>query len=102
MLLPYLYRSHWRLLVVDIDEKTIIILDPYKCGKDDKRAEDSFKRFLEACLKTSLNTLQGIDFKRKKMFNNRPFQKASDENNCGVYILHYIKCIAENQNLVHR
>lgn len=29
ILLSYLYQSHWRLLVVDIDEKTIILLDSY-------------------------------------------------------------------------
>ena len=85
-------------MVTDIDERTIIVLDPYKSGKDDKRAEELFKRFLEACPKISLNTLQNINFKRKKMFNNRPFQKASDGTNCGVYILHYIKCNGEGQD----
>lgn len=98
ILLPYLYRSHWRLLIVDIEEATISVLDPYKYGKDKKRAEESFKKFLKICPKTSMSTLKNIDFKQKKVFNNRPFQKANDKNNCGIYVLHYIKCIAEGKN----
>jgi len=45
MLLPYLYQSHWRLLIVDIDEKTITLLDPYKHGKDNERVLHLFEKF---------------------------------------------------------
>jgi len=96
MLLPYLYQSHWRLLV-DIEEKTIMLLDPYKHGKD-KRVIQSFNKFLKSCPKTSLNKLKHINFKEKKMTSNRPFQKSDDGNNCGVYVLHYITCIAESKD----
>jgi len=94
MLLPYLYQSHWRLLIVDIDEKTITLLDPYKHGKDNKRVLHLFEKFLRSCPKTSLSNLQKIKFKENKI-SDRPFQKTDDTNNCGVYVLHYIKCFAE-------
>jgi len=94
MLLPYLYQSHWRLLIVDI-EKTITLLDLYKHGKDNERVLHLLEKFLRSCPKTSLSKLQKIKFKKNKI-SDRPFQKTDDTNNCNVYVLHYIKCFAED------
>jgi hypothetical protein len=96
-MLPYLYQLRWRLLTVDIDE-TITLLDPYKYGKDNKGVLHLFQKFLKAYPTTSLNKLQNIQFKEKKI-SNRPFQKFNDGNNYGVYVLHYIKYYAEGKDL---
>ncbi|KAK0076609.1 hypothetical protein PV325_005095 [Microctonus aethiopoides] len=48
ILMPYLYSSHWYLLIVNIDENTISHLDPKTMrSHDSHRAIRAFKKYLE-------------------------------------------------------
>ncbi|KYN28566.1 hypothetical protein ALC57_02007 [Trachymyrmex cornetzi] len=39
--------------------------------------------------------MQNIEFKETEI-STRPYQ--TDANNCGIYVLHYLKCIAEDKD----
>ena len=95
LLMPYLYKSHWYLLVADIEEKTLILLDPLECSgnQEYKRVHRAFTKFLDTC-PNSIGELKNIKWKRVYDID-RPYQARSDSNNCGVYVLYYLKCIGE-------
>jgi len=63
-------------------------------SKDNKRAIQLFRKFLKDCSKIFLSKMQNIEFKETKI-SSRPFQ--NDANNCDIYILYYLKCIAEER-----
>ena len=64
MLIPYLYLSHWCLLIVDLNKSTILHLDPKLIqSSDKKRAIAAFKKYLK---ETSL-----IDKSNKNICNRR-------------------------------
>jgi len=99
MLLPYLYNSHWYLLVLDITNNTILHLDPQVITSNDKRrAINAFKSYTKDC---SIVDTAGVRFCdkpwREITCNKRPFQ--SDIFNCGVYIIYYISCIIRKESI---
>ena len=96
LIMPYLRRSHWRVFVADVKEKTLMLLDPVKCAANEEydRVHRQFTKFIDMS-PNSMGELQNIEWKR--VYNNdRPYQADSDSNNCGIYVLHYIKSIGEN------
>lgn len=46
IIIPYMYMSHWRLLVVDTRENKIGVLDPYGSLGDEDRAIKAFQNFI--------------------------------------------------------
>ena len=94
--MPYLRRSHWRVFVADVEEKTLMLLDPVKCAANEEydRVHREFTKFIDI-RSNSMGKLQNTEWKR--VYNNdRSYQVDSDSNNSGIYVLHYIKSIGEN------
>ncbi|KAH0567842.1 hypothetical protein KQX54_014869 [Cotesia glomerata] len=98
LLLPYCYDSHWRLLVVDINLKQLILLDPRLVSTDTTRVVEAFTSFIKDCHVTS-------PFRKLKDFNwtvttgptGRPYQPDGDIENCGVFCMYYLQCIYKNE-----
>ena len=50
VLFPYTWRLHWRILVLDVDNKTIQVLHPISIkASDSKRVIEEFKKYLAEC-----------------------------------------------------
>lgn len=99
LMMPYLFSSHWRLFVVNVNEKKIMLLDPYGNNIDDKdRAKREFMSYVRCCKKgTSLHSLSNIDW---EICDNtaRPYQPLNDGYSCGVYVMHYMQCLGKRES----
>lgn len=97
MLLPYLYNSHWYLLIINLNKNTILHLDPkYLKSPDKKRAITVFKNYLKesSLLYNSDKKMCDKPF-REITCTDRPLQ--NDAYNCGIYVIYYINCIIRNE-----
>ena len=101
ILFPYVFKEHWRLFVLDVEAKTIRIFDPIqRNARDKKRAVNAFLRYLSSCKNSQeyvTNNLSDIDWTVTEDMDDRPMRK--DSYNCGVYVLHYLDCLAKGKKL---
>ncbi|CAB0040745.1 unnamed protein product [Trichogramma brassicae] len=98
VIIPYLYKCHWRLLVIEIAEKTYAFFDPYNCDDDVERALDALNYFLTKCKKDSPLQVLYSTKRTRKVYENVPSQMVADGSSCGLYVLHYIKTIGNCKN----
>lgn len=91
--MSYLDCSHWLLLVVNVLDKTVSLYDSLKIILDE-RYLNAFTKFLSECLKVSSFSKLSKTQCCVKEAPKRPYQ--TDDYNCGLFIMHYIKCIYEN------
>lgn len=94
--MPYVYRDHWCLFVVDTNKKTTMHLDPFfeDWTQSSKRTTMCNKNFLQY-LKISRNFVQNnwnsskIKWKRENLLSqSRPLRPPGDSFNCGLFVLH--------------
>lgn len=101
LLLPYVYNSHWRLLVVNIKNKTLCLLDPY--ANDDVEYERVVKAFKEFIIKfkspSNFPSLKHVEWKRLHFAEERPIQPSNDGTNCGLLVMRYLEGIGKNENM---
>lgn len=97
MLLPYLYESHWYLLIIDFDKQTILHLDPkFLVSPDKERATTAFKNYLKESSLLDTNSKHVSDKTwREIIHNDRSLQ--NDGYNCGIYVIYYIMSIIRNE-----
>lgn len=98
MLLPYLYNSHWCLLIIDFNKHTILHLDPKFLDSPDKeRAVTAFKRYMKESSLLDINSKHIVCDKswREIILNDRPVQ--NDAYNCGIYVMYYMMSVIRNQ-----
>ncbi|XP_057335038.1 uncharacterized protein LOC130673843 [Microplitis mediator] len=94
ILMPYLLCSHWQLLVVNIQDESVMLYDPFALPLDETYL-DAFKKFIGECEKvSSFSKLAKLNWSIKKPPVKRPYQ--TDDYNCGVYVMHYIECLYKN------
>ena len=100
VLLPYVYKNHWMLLVLDVTNQTIKHIDPMsRCSTYRDKAVQAFKKYLSDC-KTDghlSNNLCNINWKILDDDEERPMQK--DQCNCGSYVMYFLDCIATGKPL---
>lgn len=96
--IPYCFGRHWRLLTLDVENKTIMHLDPI-CQDDatGDRAIKLFLNFLKECQTINVINLCEITWQRVYYTNDRPIQK--DGYNCGSYIMCFMNRLAERKPL---
>ena len=96
--LPYCYNSHRCLLVLNVEERTIIHLDSMDI-KDTTgdRAIEAFLRYLKECQLHKVNNLCYLNWDRKYLPIDRPIQ--TDGNNCGIFIMFYMNRLAKGKLL---
>lgn len=97
MLLPYLYTSHWCLLIVNLNEDTILHLDPkYVESPDKQRVIRAFKNYMKesSLLDVSGNNIYNRQW-REVTCSDRALQ--NDSFNCGIYVTYYLDCIIHNK-----
>lgn len=86
MLLPYLYESHWYLLIIDLDRNTILHLDPKFVNTSDKiRAVTAFKNYVKESGLLDTSGKNVCDKQWREIIcndNDRPLQ--DDAFNCGI------------------
>lgn len=97
-LFPYLWKKHFMLIVADLEDSTLMFLDPMlKTSNEETRAIGLLKFFLQNHSEgTNLEILQKVNWQIKKAPDNRPYQ--SDGINCGIYCIHYLECFLEKKS----
>lgn len=97
--IPYAYQFHWSLLVLDVDQSTIMHLDPF--DKDDgNRAIQGFLRYITDCKLSDVRKPNNLCKKRWKVISfteKRPVQK--DGNNCGIFVMKFMDLVAKKKSL---
>ena len=104
--MPYLCRAHWRLFLVDIDNKVLSLIDPFyvtpqQLEPEAQRLLNHIDRYVNLCQERYIqNVFTEARGEEKWAFawftSNRPFQRSSDSNNCGVYVMYYMDVIGRN------
>ena len=97
VMIPYLYNNHWRLVVVDIDNKNIVVIDPLSRNncQDESRAFKAIKGYFNIDGFKNQNTLYNMKLELGNPPKERPLQK--DTFNCGVFVMHYMNSIGRNK-----
>ena len=100
--LPYCYARHWCLLVLNVEEKTMMHLDPM--DPDDitgDRAIRAFLKYLKECKsRKATNNLCYLNWHRKYPTADRPIQ--TDAINCGIFIMFYMNRLAKRKSLLKK
>lgn len=95
--MPYVYRNHWRLMVVNIHNQTIIVIDPerkHACA-DQNRAFAAFRNYIQSEKHTFESILKSMKWKLQTPPVDRPLQ--IDSHNCGIFIIDYSDCLGEEE-----
>ncbi|KAL7299422.1 hypothetical protein TKK_0007665 [Trichogramma kaykai] len=100
LFLPNVEADHWTLYVVDIPKKQLYLIDPkkveYQMSRRTINQHNNFRRFLRLSSKFSHNNLHEIDWNEVNYLGKKPKQPNGDNWNCGVYVMYYMRQIAQN------
>ena len=86
ILMPYLFNGHWRILLINCDRNSFVLIDPIRVTKkrsctfkvEEKRVIRNFKKFISECpQRCSFYGLRHVIWKREQWTNCRPFQTDS-------------------------
>lgn len=94
--LPYAYQDHWCLLILDIENKSVLHMNPMQKneGKYGDRALLLFRQFLEQYYKDRGDTTGVISWTVIKDNEKRVSQ--GDGFNCGVFVMYFMDCIGKH------
>ncbi|XP_072516742.1 sentrin-specific protease 5 [Salminus brasiliensis] len=95
LLIPLHLEIHWSLITVDISKQNINFYDSQ--GILFKFAVDNIEKYMlaEAREKKHANFQKGW-----KMTVNKPIPQQKNDNDCGVFVLEYCKCLAFKEPLL--
>ncbi|XP_066504173.1 sentrin-specific protease 5 [Hoplias malabaricus] len=95
LLIPLHLEIHWSLITVDISKQNINFYDSQ--GILFKFAVDNIEKYMsaEAKEKKHANFQKGW-----KMTVNKPIPQQKNDNDCGVFVLEYCKCLAFKEPLL--
>lgn len=87
--------------MIDVQEKKTYHIDPTyieatEISKNSKMCFRDFNKYLAGSLKVKPNTLNTTKWTNDRYLVKRPLQPETDKYNCGIYIMYYMDCIAQN------
>uniref|UniRef100_A0A672P069 SUMO specific peptidase 5 n=1 Tax=Sinocyclocheilus grahami TaxID=75366 RepID=A0A672P069_SINGR len=89
ILIPLHLEIHWSLIILDVSKQSINIFDSQ--GILFKFAVDNILKYILAEAKEKK---QAVFQKGWKMVINRTIPQQKNDNDCGVFVLEYCKCLA--------
>lgn len=96
--MPYVFRYHCRLLIVNIEEKSLTLVDPLLGSTDHGRLAEKFTIFIKNCApNSSFSILKSIRWSISDYSGKRLYQ--TDSSNCGIYIMYIMNSIACNTEM---
>lgn len=95
--LPYVYKSHWCLLVLDVKNGTITHYVPMQQGDTIRgvHAMTKFQKYLTDCERIRPHLLCYLIWTITHETERRPIQ--TDAYNCAIYVMHIMDCLGQQK-----